>query len=184
MPGAEGGFLTASPTGADDHPDVANPSTKYIYLVKITSAAGDDKYSEWIFTSADVSTTAWEKIGDTSIDLSQYVTTATTATDNWDVVSYSGADGISIIGHEVGLSADYLAAVQDVSGKLDSSTYATDSATFYTTANPSGFITNNDISATEWNSVYETVSANSANWQDTYTIITVPDLSNVPDVAP
>ena len=32
--------------------------------------------------------------------------------------------------------------------------------------------------------LYETVSANSGNWQDTYTIITVPDLTAVPDVAP
>jgi len=186
MPEAGGGYLTAGAAGADDHPDVATGASalKYIYLVKDNDAPGPDLYNEWIFTSADASTTAWEKIGDTSVDLSQYVTTSTTADDNWDVVAYSGTDGVYVASHEVGLSSDYVTAIQAVSGKLDISSYQTDSATFYTTDNPSGFITNNDISATEWNSVYETVSANSGNWQDTYTIITVPDLTAVPDVAP
>ena len=61
-----GGFATAN-SGAG-HPDVQNPSTKLIYLVKNSSITGNDKYSEWIYTSAE-QTTAWECIGDTSLDL-------------------------------------------------------------------------------------------------------------------
>ena len=66
-----GGFATAN-SGAG-HPDVQNPSTKLIYLVKNSSVTGNDKYSEWIYTSAE-QTTAWECIGDTSLDLTPYLT--------------------------------------------------------------------------------------------------------------
>lgn len=66
-----GGFATAN--SGVSHPDVQNPSTKLIYLVKDSSVAGKDKYSEWIYTSAE-QTTAWECIGDTSLDLTPYLT--------------------------------------------------------------------------------------------------------------
>ena len=66
-----GGFATAN-SGAG-HPDVQNPSTKLIYLVKNSSITGNDKYSEWIYTSAE-QTTAWECIGDTSLALTPYLT--------------------------------------------------------------------------------------------------------------
>ena len=66
-----GGFATAN--SGEGHPDVQNPSTKLIYLVKNSSITGNDKYSEWIYTSAE-QTTAWECIGDTSLDLTQYLT--------------------------------------------------------------------------------------------------------------
>lgn len=56
-----GGFATAN-SAAAGVPDVQNPSTKLIYLVKDNNVTGDDKYNEWIFTSADASTTAWEKL--------------------------------------------------------------------------------------------------------------------------
>lgn len=65
-----GGFATAN--SGEGHPDVQNPSTKLIYLVKDSSVAGKDKYSEWIYTSAE-QTTAWECIGDTSLDLTPYL---------------------------------------------------------------------------------------------------------------
>ena len=61
-----GGFATAN--SGESHPDVQNPSTKLIYLVKDSKVTGIDKYSEWIYTSAE-QTTAWECIGDTSLDL-------------------------------------------------------------------------------------------------------------------
>ena len=64
-----GGFATAN-SGAG-HPDVQNPSTKLIYLVKNSSVTGNDKYSEWIYTSAE-QTTAWECIGETTLDLTDY----------------------------------------------------------------------------------------------------------------
>ena len=66
-----GGFATAN--SGEGHPDVQNPSTKLIYLVKDSSVAGKDKYSEWIYTSAE-QTTAWECIGDTSLNLTPYLT--------------------------------------------------------------------------------------------------------------
>ena len=66
-----GGFATAN--SGEGHPDVQNPSTKLIYLVKDSSITGNDKYSEWIYTSAE-QTTAWECIGDTSLDLTPYLT--------------------------------------------------------------------------------------------------------------
>ena len=66
-----GGFATAN-SGAE-HPDVQNPSTKLIYLVKDSSITGKDKYSEWIYTSAE-QTTAWECIGETSLNLTPYLT--------------------------------------------------------------------------------------------------------------
>lgn len=65
-----GGFATAN--SGESHPDVQNPSTKLIYLVKDSNATGDDKYSEWIYTSAE-QTTAWECIGETSLDLTPYL---------------------------------------------------------------------------------------------------------------
>lgn len=49
-------------------PDVDEPTNKYIYLTKIDTATGDDKYKEWIWSGA------WECIGETSLDLSEYVT--------------------------------------------------------------------------------------------------------------
>lgn len=68
-----GGFATAnSGVSGVSHPDVQNPSTKLIYLVKDSSVEGKDKYSEWIYTSAE-QTTAWECIGETSLDLTQYL---------------------------------------------------------------------------------------------------------------
>lgn len=65
-----GGFATAN--SGKSHPDVQNPSTKLIYLVKDSNETGKDKYSEWIYTSAE-QTTAWECIGETSLDLTPYL---------------------------------------------------------------------------------------------------------------
>ena len=66
-----GGFATAN--SGEGHPVVQNPSTKLIYLVKNSSITGNDKYSEWIYTSAE-QTAAWECIGDTSLNLTPYLT--------------------------------------------------------------------------------------------------------------
>lgn len=51
--------------------DITNPNNKTIYLIKNTAVTGSDQYEEWICTNT--ATPAYEKIGDTSIDLSQYV---------------------------------------------------------------------------------------------------------------
>lgn len=68
-----GGYTTAN---ADEsgYPDVAEPSTKFIYLVKMSGLpASSDNYKEWIYTSTE-QTTAWECVGETTLDLTPYLT--------------------------------------------------------------------------------------------------------------
>lgn len=167
-----GGFATAN-SAAGGVPDVQNPSTKLIYLVKDSNVTGADKYNEWIFTSADASTTAWEKIGDTTLDLTNYATTsfvdtnyvAKTSTANWDVTEYSGKDGISVSNHEIGLSSDYVTAIQDVSSKLTKSDFDTWSAAATTDITPYSAgtnidITNHVISGKNWTTEIQDASAN------------------------
>ena len=68
-----GGFVTANSASTEPygHPDVAEPDVKKIYLIE--NVGTPDKYIEWIY-SIEGSTSAWECIGDTSIDLSDYYT--------------------------------------------------------------------------------------------------------------
>lgn len=69
-----GGYTTAN-ADTSGYPDVAKPSTKYIYLVKMSNLpASSDNYKEWIYTSADAQTTAWECVGETTMDLTPYLT--------------------------------------------------------------------------------------------------------------
>ena len=69
------------PAGASPAVDLSN---KIIYLTKDSSATGEDKYKEWIYTGSTTTldNTKWEVIGTTSLDLSNYKTkqTAYTAT--------------------------------------------------------------------------------------------------------
>lgn len=65
-----GGYEVATGTGADNHPDVQNPSTKIIYLVNVAGATGSDTYKEWICTNT--TGPVWALIGDTSMDMSGY----------------------------------------------------------------------------------------------------------------
>lgn len=67
--GKVGSYVTA--TLVNNVPDVQNPSNKKIYLTKIDGATEPDLYKEWIYTE----TSAWECIGDTSMDLSDYAKT-------------------------------------------------------------------------------------------------------------
>lgn len=60
------GFQTAIGTGADNHPNVAEPSTRTIYLVKIPDIPGEDKYKEWIYVITD-NVGGWECIGSTTM---------------------------------------------------------------------------------------------------------------------
>lgn len=69
-----GSYVTANSasTAPEGHPDVTDPSTKVIYLVYDGNVtAGQDKYNEWIWNSL---ISGWQKIGDTSMDLSGYLT--------------------------------------------------------------------------------------------------------------
>ena len=80
-----GGYKKANGTGTDMHPDVANPDTRFIYLVKDNSAApGADLYKEWICTNT--TGPVWELVGDTSMDMSGYVELPSTHTDTHIVV--------------------------------------------------------------------------------------------------
>ena len=190
LPDTEGGYLTAGAAGADNHPDVVTGTSalKYIYLVKDSTVTGDDKYNEWIFTSADASTTAWEKIGDTSVPLSDYVPTAATA--NWDVDSYSAANEyVNVTNHQIS-GYDWTTTIQAASANAVTtaleqveSKFETDTTGLITGYDGTAFATPS-MSADEWNSVYNTVQSNSANWKDEYTIITVPNLTEVEDLAP
>lgn len=69
-----------------------------------------------------------------------------------DISSYLTKEQADTLYQEKG---DYLTE-EDITGKLDKEIYAADSGTFLTAHQP--------ISADEWNSCYETVSANSGTW--------------------
>ena len=60
-----GGFEKVNGTGADHHPDVANPSTKVIYLVEVPGTPEPDHCMEWIWEASG----KWVCIGSTSIDV-------------------------------------------------------------------------------------------------------------------
>lgn len=61
------GFQTASGTGDDKHPNVAEPNTRTIYLVKIPDSPGEDKYKEWIWVVPSQGEGNWECIGSTTM---------------------------------------------------------------------------------------------------------------------
>ena len=62
-----GGYAVVASTAS-----ITNPDTKTIYLVKDTTVTGDDQYKEYICTNT--ATPTYEMIGDTSIDLTPYLT--------------------------------------------------------------------------------------------------------------
>lgn len=61
-----GGFEKADPTGEDHHPDVAEPSTKIIYLVELPDSPDPDHYMEWIWSQPEGEEGEWKCIGDVS----------------------------------------------------------------------------------------------------------------------
>ena len=89
---------------------VQNPNTKTIYLVKDTSAAGSDKYKEYIWNSTD----GYILIGDTSIDLSNYV-------ENTDYATSSVGGVVKIDGTNMSISNGVIIAL-----KVNGYTVATD----------------------------------------------------------
>jgi hypothetical protein len=73
-----GGFQVVNlTTGDNPHPDVPNPSEHYIYLTKDSQSSARDPYTEWIYTQNH-----WEVIGETSVDLSNYIQKVNGATEN------------------------------------------------------------------------------------------------------
>lgn len=120
-------YTTANGTGTDNHPDVAEPNTKTIYLVKDITVTGDDLYKEWICTNT--STPSYELIGDTTVDLSDYATTGT----------------VDAISTDVGTLKTASSTWDNVTAKLNSSDAFTQSSadTLYypLSNNPSGYLT-------------------------------------------
>lgn len=53
----------------ENEPDVNEPSTKIIYLTKEIDSEKSDPYTEWIYNDT---TSAWECIGETTLDLANY----------------------------------------------------------------------------------------------------------------
>lgn len=126
--GKIGAYVTAN-SAAGGVPDVADPNTKTIYLVKDTSAPGSDKWKEWIVTAT--SPVGWELIGDTTMDLSNYATTSFVDTN------YVSTADNQTLSSNVATMAAASADWNKVSDKLDSTAAAdtylskTDASTNY-----------------------------------------------------
>ena len=101
------GMKISTGTGIDMHPDEQNPNTKTIYLVLDSSATGNDKYKEWIYST----TNTWTLIGDTTVDLSGYVQYPATHTDT-HLVAFGPNESIADTGKTV---ADLTNSVETVS---------------------------------------------------------------------
>ena len=103
-----GGYTTAN-ADASGYPNVSKPSTKYIYLVKMSNLpASSDNYKEWIYTSADAQTTAWECVGETTLDLTPYLTKAEASATYQPIGPYvtSSTNEISAVDEYYGLIND------------------------------------------------------------------------------
>lgn len=103
-----GGFKEVNGTGTDNHPDVANPSTKIIYLVEDSSATGDDKFKEWIYDSTNSS---WKLIGDTTMSMSGYAKIPSSKTAG-NIVEFTSTDTLADSGKTV---ADLENVIESVS---------------------------------------------------------------------
>lgn len=150
----------------DELPDTGD--IKKIYLIKDESVPGEDQYKEYIFTNNE-----WVCIGDTSIDLTNYATSA------WVIQNFLSANALDLI-------ASVSSQWNDVSSKLNTSDFNTWSAnadiTPYTGIDPIK-VEGHEISLTakylsanaldeikeasaNWNSVYETVKTTSGEWNE------------------
>lgn len=74
--GAIGSFEIASIDAETGEPDVDEPSTKVIYLTRDDDSGETDPYTEWIYIEG----TGWSIIGETRIDLSNYMQKVAEAT--------------------------------------------------------------------------------------------------------
>jgi hypothetical protein len=72
-----GGFKVVD-TLVDGHPDVQDPSERFIYLYKDQDSTETDPYTEWIYTSDST----WDVIGTTSVDVSNFTHKVANATGN------------------------------------------------------------------------------------------------------
>lgn len=141
---------------------------KKIYLKKDESVPGVDKYREWIYSN-----NTWVCIGDTSIDLTNYATSA------WVIQNFLSANALDLI-------ASVSSQWNEVSSKLNTSDFNTWSAqadiTPYTGIDPiqvkdheikltADYLSANALdeikeASAKWNSVYETVNTTSGDWNE------------------
>ena len=99
-----GGFdvVTVDQSG---YPDVSTPDTKTIYLTKDSTVTGDDKFKQWIWEAGDTTATppvpsAWELIGDTTMNLAGYIQCPATYTAG-HIVQFTANSAISDTGYTV-----------------------------------------------------------------------------------
>lgn len=141
---------------------------KKIYLKKDESVPGVDKYREWIYSN-----NTWVCIGDTSIDLTNYATSA------WVIQNFLSANALDLI-------ASVSSQWNEVSSKLNTSDFNTWSAqadiTPYTGIDPikvedheikltADYLSANALdeikeASAKWESVYETVKTTSSDWNE------------------
>lgn len=155
---------------------------KKIYLIKDKSVPGEDKYKEYIFTN-----NGWVCIGDTSIDLTNYATSA------WVIQNFLSANALDLIARTSGNWDSVYTTVNttsgdwnEVSSKLNTSDFNDWSAhadiTPYTGVDPivvkdhkiylsAEYLSANALdeikeASANWNSVYETVNTTSGDWNE------------------
>ena len=71
-------------------PDVAEPSTRFIYLTREEPSTKEDPYTEWIWVEPDGGVAHWEKIGETSIDISNFASKVPNAEGNIPALDANG----------------------------------------------------------------------------------------------
>ena len=147
-----GGFVVVDSL-VDGHPDVADPSERFIYLYRDPQSFAEDPYTEWIYTASGM----WDKIGTTSIDVSNFTHKVANATGNLPKLKSDGDLENSGIA-----ASDVATSVQNSHSHLNKAVLdeiparsGTDSAMLYSA---------DDSSSITWkNWSYVTVSKKTAN---------------------
>lgn len=169
---------------------------KKIYLKKDETVPGEDKYKEYIFTN-----NTWVCIGDTSIDLTDYATSA------WVIQNFLSANALNLIASTSGYWNNVYNTVSstsskwnEVSSKLDIDSFNEWSANAdidqYSGVDPivvkdhKIYLSANYLSANaleeikeasaNWNSVYETVKTTSGDWN---VVSSKADKTNLDDLS-
>jgi hypothetical protein len=123
--GNVGNFIITSADQETGEP-IIEPSaaqTKSIYLIQDDSVTGKDQYKEWIVTENESEEKEWTCIGDTSVDLTPYLTKASADTLYQPTGSYAVVDNngdITIPGTIVASGVDLLAELGNINTILQS----------------------------------------------------------------
>lgn len=119
-------------TGANPVPNVNTPSTKIIYLTKDSSSSVKDPYTEWIYVeNPEEGQAHWQIIGETSIDLTNYVDTlSSTGSGNFVTNVTKSGKTITVTKGNLPTATDSTAGIV----KLGSATAATATAETVSTA--------------------------------------------------